>query len=193
MLVVVEGETENNYFRGLKERDSNIEIVLVKPGPADPIHLVEACMHHMREMAIDIEDGDVAVCVFDVDENPVERMLKALGTARENGITIALTNPCFELWLALHFQDVYHPLDRRDAVRLIRKHLPRYAKTADLTPVLGPGRSAAMTRSMGIMTRNSMVGSIDVIRYNPSSSVHLALEAIDALKARNRERKGNCR
>lgn len=115
VLVIVEGETERCYFNALKERDSNIRIILIKPGPADPVHLLGSCIENMKDMDIDIEDGDLAICVFDVDETPYERIIKAGESAIKNGIILSITNPCFELWLAPHYQDVLYPLDRKEA------------------------------------------------------------------------------
>ena len=36
--------------------------------------------------------------------------------------------PCFELWLLLHFEEVFAPLDRDAAVARLRAHLAGYAK-----------------------------------------------------------------
>ncbi|MEU9564283.1 RloB family protein [Streptomyces sp. NPDC048161] len=49
------------------------------------------------------EEYDQAWCVFDVDEfTDIDR---AVTEAGRHGIEIALSNPCFELWLLLHFTD----------------------------------------------------------------------------------------
>jgi len=42
-------------------------------------------------------------CVFDVDDHP--RVADARQMAADNGIELAISNPCFELWLLLHFRD----------------------------------------------------------------------------------------
>jgi hypothetical protein len=191
VLVVMEGETERRYFDGLKERDSNIRIVLVKPGPADPVHLVKACIQNMEERGIDVDDGDLAICVFDVDENPPGRIVQAAELARERGIMIALTNPCFEIWLALHYQEVHRPVDRREACALIKKHYPKYSKTGDLGPVL-VHREAATRRSRNIMDQVGASGIVDLIEHDPSSSMHLVLEAIEQLKEKNSDKRASC-
>lgn len=41
-------------------------------------------------------------CVFDIDEHPF--VPEARQQARDNRIDVAVSNPCFELWLLLHFQ-----------------------------------------------------------------------------------------
>ncbi len=188
----MEGETERNYFNSMKERDSNIRIVLVKPGPADPVRLVEACVDHMKDRDVDTDGGDLAICAFDVDENPPERIARALQLAEVHGIIIALSNPCFELWLTLHYEEVHRSVDRREAAAMIKRRYPKYTKTCDLKPMLAH-RAAAMRRSRAIMNLAGATDVTDLVGINPSSSMHLALEAIDKLKERNRGKRGSCR
>lgn len=45
----------------------------------------------------------------------------AIEQARQNGIWLAISNPCFELWLVLHFQDQSAWLDSDGACRLRRE------------------------------------------------------------------------
>ncbi len=185
VLVVVEGDTERNYFDHLKERDTNLRIVTIKPGPADPLHLIEACLNHMNYWEINVEEGDIAICVFDVDENPPDRMVRAMEVAMEHGILISLTNPCFELWLALHFQDVRGPLSRKEAHSLLKGNYPRYTKTCELGPLFAL-REEAIRRARFILDRAGAASPADLIEINPSSNIHLALGSIEALKERNR-------
>ncbi len=192
VLVVVEGYTELNYLKGLKERDSNIKIVLIKPGPADPVRLVDACIQNMEKLDVDIDEGDLVICVFDVDENPLERIVHAIDLATKNGICISLTNPCFELWLALHYQDVPGPIGRKEAYALMRKHCPMYSKTSDLGPILAL-RSDAMRRARKIMDRAGASEPVDLLEINPSSNIHVALDAIEALKEKNKRKREGCR
>jgi len=64
-------------------------------------------------------DYDEIWCVFDVDEHP--DINQAIHRARQKGIKIAVSNPCFELWLMLHHQDQTAYIDRRDVQRLARE------------------------------------------------------------------------
>jgi RloB-like protein len=54
-------------------------------------------------------------CVFDIDEHPhVDRALELAAASR---ISVAVSNPCIELWFILHFQDQTAVIDRGDAQR----------------------------------------------------------------------------
>ena len=41
--------------------------------------------------------------MFDVDEHP--EIKQSVNRARQKGVKVAVSNPCFELWLVLHNQD----------------------------------------------------------------------------------------
>ena len=57
-------------------------------------------------------------CVFDVDAHP--NISHAVDKALQKGIEIAVSNPCFELWLVLHRQDQTAYIERHDTQRLAR-------------------------------------------------------------------------
>jgi hypothetical protein len=73
-----------------------------------------------RERAVAEEDEiDEIWCVFDVEWPRNHPGLKeAVDRARGNGINLAISNPCFELWLILHFQDLTRWSDNDDVRRL---------------------------------------------------------------------------
>ena len=64
--------------------------------------------------------------VFDVDEHP--NLNQAMRLAQDNGIQLAISNPCFELWGLLHFQEQRAHVERRPLVALLQRHLPDYDK-----------------------------------------------------------------
>lgn len=55
--------------------------------------------------------------VFDRDEHP--RYDEAVNMARANGIELAVSNPCFELWLLLRFRENPGAQHRHDMQRLL--------------------------------------------------------------------------
>ena len=60
-------------------------------------------------------------CVFDVDVHPYLREATAL--AKSNGIKLAISNPCIELWFLLHFANQTAYIERREATRLAKERL----------------------------------------------------------------------
>lgn len=54
-------------------------------------------------------------CVLDVDEHP--DLAEARRLAQQNGINLAVSNPCIELWFVLHAEDQRAHIDRHQIQR----------------------------------------------------------------------------
>ena len=64
---------------------------------------------------------DEVWCVFDVDEHPSLR--EAIELAEADGVKLAISNPCIELWFVLHFENQTAYIDRRAAQTRAKSHL----------------------------------------------------------------------
>lgn len=62
--------------------------------------------------------------VFDMDEHP--KVDEAIALARENGIDVAFSNPCFELWPLLHLEDYGAQLGRHALQAKLKDIMPSY-------------------------------------------------------------------
>jgi hypothetical protein len=71
-------------------------------------------------------DYDQIWVVFDVDEHP--GVPEAKKQAKDNNLMVAISNPCFELWALLHFQNQTGFISRHDAQRLVKTYIPEYEK-----------------------------------------------------------------
>src|SRR3954451_2941209 len=119
VLVICEGEkTEPSYFTGVKrlEQASTVDIEIDKAGGV-PKTLVERAVAKKKDSKRAVSrDGDPNLlydeiwCVFDVDEHP--NLQDAKQQAKANGIELAISNPCFELWLHLHFKEQTASIER---------------------------------------------------------------------------------
>ena len=61
-------------------------------------------------------------CVFDFDEHP--NVAEARQLARDNGLRLAMSNPCFELWLLLHLRENPGPQHRHHLQKLLGDLMP---------------------------------------------------------------------
>lgn len=127
-LIFCEGaRTEPEYLEGLR-KDPAIHVAAavqlrVEPGYGrDPRTLVSRAVEARRRAREQDEEIDEVWCVFDV-ESPKHHpgLLNAIQLAQANDIKLAISNPCFELWLILHFQDHGRALTSDDACRLRRR------------------------------------------------------------------------
>jgi hypothetical protein len=118
---------------------------------------------------------DEVWCVFDCDEHP--RIPEAMQHARDNGIHVAFSNPCFELWLLLHFQDQRGALSRGHATRLVKRHIPQYEKATPFEQ-LSPHYRDAVNRAAALANWQAKRGCAG---ENPSTDIHILTERIFAL------------
>lgn len=105
ILVVVEGETEQLYFRDIKGRLKAPWLIVEKPSSNDPFNLVLAARRRRTELE---KDGlSVRAWVaFDAEASQDEEARgygRAIAQAEKYGIGVANSSPCFEYWLLLHF------------------------------------------------------------------------------------------
>ena len=107
ILVFTEGEvTEPAYVKELKRlehvRQSTSIRVEIAGAHMVPYPLVEKAVAQAADNEI-----DEVWCLFDVESpKPHPRLREAVAlAARDDKVHLAISNPCFELWLILHHQD----------------------------------------------------------------------------------------
>jgi hypothetical protein len=127
ILVVCNGvRTEPRYFEGLRNhlRRHTFKIKIVSKG-VSPRQLVEHAIDLRRR---EPDQFDEVWCVFDVDEFDIS---DAAVTARRSRIELAVSNPCFELWLLLHHEEHRaHLAGYQDVVVRLKRKVPAYDKCA---------------------------------------------------------------
>ena len=123
--------TEPQYFRAFKKHDNGflISIQFGDIGRA-PITLAEKAaklvqssrsMRGIGGRRNLFEEQDQVWVVFDRDEH--ERFDEAVSLCEANGIGVARSNPCFEVWLILHMVDY----DRQDDRHRVKNEFGRLA------------------------------------------------------------------
>jgi hypothetical protein len=148
------------------------------PG-GDPLALVE-CAASMRDEAKTRarrsgdpnEAFDEVWCVFDVDAH--ERFGQARRRAQAAGIRVAISNPCFELWLLFHLVDHTAHLSADDARRRLQGQLPGYDKHLRYED-FGAGYGHAVKRASELEWRHAELGEEG---GNPSTGMHHLTERI---------------
>ena len=181
ILVVCEGEvTEPQYIDAFRlEHGTNTVRVHVQAPGGDPKALVEtairlrdeAARRARRERDLNLAYDEVW-CVFDVDEHA--RSAEARQLAASGRIELAVSNPCFELWLLLHFAAHTAHVTTAQVARLLRGHLPGYRKHVRFEDVRH-GYADAVRRGQALDQRHAEVGSEG---ENPSTGVHHLTERI---------------
>jgi sugar phosphate isomerase/epimerase len=177
VVVFCEGEaSEPDYINALKRLPDvrgntsiNIEIATER---GVPLTLVRCAVERARD-----DEVDECWCVFDVEwprHHP--NLDEALRLAREHGIGLAISNPCFELWLILHFDDQTAFLNTADAERKSRKLDGRTGKRIDADSYMSL-RTTAARRAVQLARRHER-NETQFPCDNPSSSMSDFLAAI---------------
>ena len=121
-----------SYYRSLCDelRLTAVEVEIIgEECGSSPDVVVDYAAKQLKAMKKD-PDGqqyDQIWCAIDVDRHPT--LDAAISRAKALGIRIALSNPCFEYWVLLHWEKTDRPFkDCGEAVKAVRKYSPKYEK-----------------------------------------------------------------
>ena len=181
LRVLTEGEkTEPDYLFVWVRRNARVHLDLADTGMT-PDALVRRAKEHLqgqpRRRAA--RDFDQIWCVFDTDQH--ENLPHAITDARQSGIEVAVSNPCFELWLVLHLREQTAYIDRHVVQRLSNElglsDGKRIADSASNTLV--EAFPTAKERAQALDQRHA--GNDSPARSNPSTDVW---QLVDQLRGR---------
>ncbi|MCY3849425.1 MAG: RloB family protein [Acidimicrobiaceae bacterium] len=124
----------------------------------DPHRLVAEAKQARRDEHADEEAVTEYWRVFDV-EAPTQhpRLHDANSDGTGQHISVAISNPCFELWLILQHQDHTRPIDNRQARSILRKHDASPAKGLDSRSYM-QSRKGAVDRARQLAERHNSAG-----------------------------------
>ena len=160
--------TERDYLDGFRQQFRTHAVnVRVRADAVAPEALVRAAAGY-RDRRPGVYDE--VWCVVDVDEFNIEA---AARVARDHRVRLAVSNPCFELWLLLHHTDCRAACARAaDVLRRLRRHVPHYDKAGLRFTDFTAGVDAAVKRA-----RDLEPSGQDHLR-NPSTNVWQLVERI---------------
>ena len=179
-LVVCEGEvTEPQYLRGLQRHFRAVIDLHIPSERGIPLTLVQIAQRlkaEARSLAKQRGDEfhayDQVWCVFDIDEHPKLNDAKQL--ADGNGVDLAISNPCFELWLLLHFRENPGMRHRHDLQGMMKTFVASYDKHVDFARLM-TGYEAAVARARRL---DQDAIAEDEAGRNPTTGVYQLTEAI---------------
>jgi len=181
MLIVCEGAyTEKQYFEQFAKfhRNSLVDVI-VEGGKGVPLTVVRAAKERKEKAISDAKRMDDEFlkyqsvwCVFDVDDHP--NVPEARIIAADNGIELAISNPCFELWLLLHHRDCPGELHRHKAQTMLRDHVAGYDKHVNFDDYRD-GYQKAVQRAKSL---DQLAESMGEPGRNPTTGVYVLTEKI---------------
>ncbi len=155
-IIFSEGKnTEPHYFLAVR-RDllgALVDLEVIDAAGAPMTIAAKACersaaMKRNRGRKSSFQEGDQVWAVFDRDEHP--KVSEAIERCRVGNVEVAFSDPCFELWLILHFDDFDRPDDRHQLQAALAKKCegydPKGAKSGDFSKLM-PAVGAAEERA----------------------------------------------
>ena len=192
VLVVCEGErTEPLYLEAFAADEKNGLINVEAVGLGwDPRSLVdEAARRRKKAERESKREGDANLryddvwCVFDIDSAPRERRVpEAREAAAARNIALGISNPSFELWAVLHYQEFDRPCTQDEIARTLKTHSPGYHKDLPYEKMRG-NYETAVTRAKALLERRDKERNPE---GNPSTGVHRLTERIRQFGRRKR-------
>jgi hypothetical protein len=191
-LIVVEGEqTERSYFYGLREKleFKAADVLVFHSGATDPQNIVDAAIKLRDERfeaskkSLILAPYDEVWVVFDRESQLHVRgsqLPNALSSATTSGILVALSNPCFEFWLLIHYTFTTKQFsDATRVVKALRKHDRGYAKNSLPLDELFSRTPTAVKNAIKCL-KHHVTSKGD---GNPSTHVHRLVSSLNASAA----------
>jgi hypothetical protein len=105
-VIATEGaETEKQYFTIFQSTRIKIEVLHTgEDNKSAPNHVLDRLDSFYKKY--DLSDEDSLWLMFDVDRWKIKTLSDVCRQARQKNYDLAISNPCFECWLYLHFDDL---------------------------------------------------------------------------------------
>ena len=163
------------FYRILESEQVRLDIIGLG---GDPKAVVQRAVKESKKVKGDPNaKDDTFWAMFDRDDHP--RFDAAKDMAHANRIYLAVSNPCFELWGILHYQDQDASLDRAGCQKKLEILCSGYkrasAKVFDDPEVIEKRYEFAVERAEKLLLRRE---EEDRPEGNPSTSVHRLTERI---------------
>ncbi|MBR5998701.1 MAG: RloB domain-containing protein, partial [Deltaproteobacteria bacterium] len=127
MLSVEGRKTEQEYFNLFKEKGSLVTVLCLRSSSrSSPTDVLQRMKKHLKKEPL--EGSDEAWLVVDYDQWPPEHFYKLHAwTQQKDKCFLAVSNPKFEYWLLLHFEDGRGVATPKECDTRLKKHLPNYS------------------------------------------------------------------
>lgn len=181
ILIAAEGKnkTEKTYFSNFEDGTKSYNISYAKGNNTDPLNLVQMLIKQIENMGLDLQDDDMAYCIFDTDTNPDKNKIinEAIQLAKKNNIKIITSSPCFELWFLLHYDYTTANMDSEKVIKRLKEYYPKYEKNINIYPDIIKEIDLAIDRAKKIekyqIDNNRRIGTVEA---NPNTEVYKIVE-----------------
>ena len=185
-LIVIASEDEyavKQYFAFFRSHRIQFIVLPTEDGRGAPTHVLPRLDEFRLKHGIEVGDvlGLVTDCDHWVGPNHIHNLRHVLQQCRQKGIEVALSNPCFELWLLLHFAEfpTGASLTCGETDSLLRAGVKNLDRTKGYDkkkvynlPITDESVAAAVKRAAENYSAD------DLIPTRPQTAVHLIIQSL---------------
>ena len=181
VLIATEGKnkTEKTYFSNFEDSKKSYNVTYARGNNTDPLKLVKMLIKEIAELRLDLQDDDVAYCIFDtdVDSNKNTIIEEAIQLAKKNNINIITSSPCIELWFLLHYDYTTANMNNEEVIRRLKKYYPKYKKNINIYPDIIEKIDLAIDRAKKLekyqINNKQRIGTVEA---NPNTEIYKIVE-----------------
>ena len=173
--VATEGtKTEPQYFDIFRNKDSIIQVRCLKRNRGNsPLRVLRQLKEHLKHERL--RPRDEAWIVVDKDQWTDEQLMQLFDWSQSaDGYGFALSNPKFEYWLLLHFEDAPGVVSSRQCSDRLRRHLPNFDKAVDTSKFSSQSIENAIERAK----QRDNPPCADWPRSPPGTTIYKLVESI---------------
>lgn len=176
LIIGCEGKnkTEKNYFRHFNRIQSEYSICISLGNDTDPEGVINNSISTFKNEGGDYGLGDRIACCIDVDKysERKEALQKAKRLAKKHKANIYFSNPCFEIWILLHFAYSTKTYNTNEELkREVQKYISGYEKSDDVFPIIYNDTDKAICNNNMLLQWHSKMGKTDILQMEPATQI----------------------
>lgn len=181
ILIAAEGKnkTEKTYFSNFENGKKSYNITYARGNNTDPLKLVKMLIKEINELNLDLNDDDIAYCIFDTDTDPNKNKIieEAIQLANKNNIKVITSSPCIELWFLLHYEYTTANMNNEEVIKRLKDYYPKYEKNVNIYSNIIDKIDTAIERSKKLEKYQIENGKrIGTVEANPNSEIYKIVE-----------------
>lgn len=187
ILIVCEDKKSSKlYFESFKRDEklkrhlSSVDVEVVHPKDHSPVGLVNEARIKKKRAKRERNPYNEIWIVLDKDGHA--NIDKAMNTANDNNLHVALSVVCFEYWILLHFEKTTKHFNKCDDIinYIKRNHFKEYEKSINSYSVLRDKINTALENGKWIVRQNQIDIDRGIKTYQLSAytDVHILVEKL---------------
>ncbi len=154
VIIATEGHsTEKQYFTIFEKRSPRVQVTVLgtEDGLSAPKHVLNRLKKFREDN--DIRKEDALCLAIDKDRWPDAQLSDVAAKAQQMSVILAVSRPCFELWLFLHHSDVSREMDNfcsEQMIDTLAVRLGGYSKDSLRKDIFEPHIQQAVERARAL-------------------------------------------